>query len=349
MTYCAGWKYRNAVFLIGDTAVTKTATPTTTHTSFGQLHAEVQGEHVEEGLLKLVPLGAGMVAAFAGDVHLATTCLDFLRDNLGREPDATSALRTMTLSLGPFPKDRLVELIVATSGYEGDSNLHHWNSIHGLNESVFDYCQIGSLTSYHAAVTRDLLSRLVAEGLDTERMLAVITAVVQSYGVHDDIVSMNVGGLIFGVQTKMGIVSWHQDVNVVLYDPGLVYRALISAIARDNTVVVCSSITDDTRVLGHTTSLPKADLWTQQWLDSVKKILDSGKCPVWVFINTMERVITLIFRENLESESRYIRFQNQCDGKFELAISGELTGILREPLVHDNGGSVTFRLNVRND
>ena len=99
MTYCAGWKYRDAVFLLADSAVTKSAKPINSHSSFGQLHREVRGEHVEEGLLKLVPLGPGTVAAFAGDVGLATSCLEFLRDALPTATSARDLLRALTLVL----------------------------------------------------------------------------------------------------------------------------------------------------------------------------------------------------------------------------------------------------------
>lgn len=44
MTYCAGWKYSNSVYLFADTAATKNLPATTTHSSFGELHAQVRGE-----------------------------------------------------------------------------------------------------------------------------------------------------------------------------------------------------------------------------------------------------------------------------------------------------------------
>ena len=349
MTYCAGWKYKNAVFLIADTAVTKDTQPSTTHSSIGQLHAEVGGEHVEEALLKLVPLGGGVVAAFAGDVHLATSCLNFLRDMFLSEFDIASLLRTMTTSLSPFPQDRAVELLIAISNPDEHCELLHWTSLHGLNPNRFDYCQIGSLTSYHSALTPALLSQLVAGNIDTGRMLSVVTAIVQSYGVHDDLISMNVGGLIFGVKTSLGIVSWHEDLNVVLYEQSFSYHAIISAIARDNSVVMSSSITDDTRILAHSTSMPKADLWAQEWLRNAKIQLDSGDNPIWVFISTTENIITIIFRKSIETDSRYVRLQNHGSGKFDLALSGELMELLCQPVVDLNDGSLPFRVNVLND
>jgi hypothetical protein len=349
MTYCAGWKYKNAVFLIADSAATKPIRPSTTHSSLGQLHAEVRGEHVEEALLKLVPLGTGVVAAFAGDVSLATTCLDFLRDNLRSTSDVRSLLRTMTVSLGPFSSDRPVGLLVAMTTEDGHSELLHWDTVQGVNPNAFDHCQIGSLTSYHTALTPAFLSQLAAGNLDTDRMLPVVTAIVQSYGVHDDLIPMNVGGLIFGIQTKLGAVCWLQDMNVVLYDPSFAFKEIISAIARDNTIVVSSSITNDTRVFGHSTSIPRKDLWSADWIHRAKTILDSGRLPLWLFIGTAGRIITLVFRSKVDVDSRYVRLQNLGGGRFDLGISGELMALLRQPLVDRNDGSLPFRLNVRNE
>lgn len=311
----------------------------------------MRGEHVEESLLKLVPLGSGTVAAFAGDVELATSCLDFLRDAIPTAANTREPLHSLTLSLGPFPKDRPVELLLAVTDEAGRCELVHWDSVRGLDhsDSDSDYYQIGSLTSYHAALTPALLTLFVQGKLETERMLSVVVAIVQSYGIHDDLVSMNVGGLIFGIQTRLGVVTWQQDTNFVVYSPDFSYRAIITAIARDNTLVLSSSISDDTRVLGHSTSMPGANLWTADWLCKAKSELDSGATPVWVFLSTTGRVITLILRSDVTKDSRYVRLENQGGGKFDLGMSLELMAILQQPMQNRNDGSLPFRLNVRND
>lgn len=349
MTYCAGWKYRDAVFLLADTAATKSTKPNTTHSSFGQLHAEVRGEHVEESLLKLVPLGAGTVAVFAGDVELAKSCLEFLRDAIPAAGSTSALLHSLTLSLGPFPEDRPVDILLAVTDEAGRSELIHWDSLRGIDATESNFYQIGSLTSYHAALTPALLSLFVEHNLDTERMLSVASAVVQSYGIHDDLVSMNVGGLIFGIQTRLGVVTWQHDTNFVLYSPDFSYRAIITAIVRDNILVLSSSITDDTRAFGHSTSMPREDLWTADWLHKAKIELDSGATPLWVFLSTACQVITLIFRSEATKDSRYVKLENQGEGKFNLGLSPELMAILQQPLQNRKDGGFPFRLNVRND
>jgi hypothetical protein len=349
MTYCVGWKYRDAVFLLADTAVTKNVQPSTSHSSFGQLHAEVRGEHVEEGLLKLVPLNSGTVAAFAGDVELATSCLEFIYGQMDAGTSLRDVCNALTISLGPFPEERPVDILIAFTDQEGRCELVHWNSSLGLDPTESDWYQIGSLTSYHADLTPALLSLFVSGSLDTERMLPVASAIVQSYGIHHDLLSMNVGGLVFGAQSRLGSVTWQPDTNYFIYSLDFSFRGIITAIARDNTLVVSSSITDDTRVFGHIISMPRQDLWTQDWVERSKREIDSGLSPLWVFISTAGRVITIIFRSDVNKDSRYVKFQNLGGGKFDIGLSPDLMALLQQPLYDRNDGSLPFRLNVRNE
>lgn len=349
MTYCAGWKYKNSVFLIADTAATKPMKPQTSHSSDGQLHAEVRGEYVEESLLKLVPLANGTVAALAGDVGMATSCLDFLRDNFSATLALGDLLKLMTINLGPFTNDRPVQLLIARTSASADSELILWDTVQGIHPPDSDFYQIGSLTTYHAALTPKLLDRLAAESFDVDQMLPVIVAVVQSYGIYDNLIEMNVGGLVFGVRATGGTVSWLPDTNFVLYDPAFTSKDFVTAIVRDNALIISSSITDDTRVLGHSTSTPHPALWTTEWLQNAKNTLDSGMTPLWIFISTANRVITLIFRSNVNSESKYVRLSNLGEGKFDLAISPDLMQMLTKTLTDKNDGSLPFRLNMLND
>lgn len=56
MTYCFACKYGDTVYLLGDTAATKSSLLTFDKSSFGQLHDKVRSQYVEEFLLKIVPI-----------------------------------------------------------------------------------------------------------------------------------------------------------------------------------------------------------------------------------------------------------------------------------------------------
>lgn len=350
MTYCAGWKYSNSVYLFGDTAVTKTSAPTTTHSSFGELHAQVRGEHVEESLLKIVPIASGTAVAFAGDVQLATEIIEFLSANFEANANSLKTLfSSLTASIGPFDSKRAVELLLATSNPNGESHLLHWDTIHGLDAVESDYYQIGSLTSCHSALTLQVLSRFVQGNLAPDRLLSVITAVVQSYGVHDNLIEMNIGGLIFGLRTHAGNVSWQEDTNFVLYGPRFCNLIYVSAFVRDNVVVVHSSQTNDIRVLSHSVSTQSLQDWIARWEKHVRNHLESDRYRYWVFISTAEKVITVLRRDDFEQQSRYVSLKKIGDGKFDIGMSPELMSLLNQPLTDRHDGSLPFRLNFRND
>lgn len=349
MTYCAGWKYLNSVYLLADTAVTKDSLPTTTHSSFGELHAQVRGEYVEESLLKIVPLSDGVAVAFAGDVQLATSIIEFLRENLeANASDLRLLLSSVTTSLGPFSRDREVGLLLAASDALGESQLLRWDTVSGLDTSESDYYQIGSLTSYHSALTPQVLSLLAKGNLAPDRLLSVLTAVVQSYGIHDNLIEQNVGGLVFGLRTHAGQTVWQEDTNYVLYDPQVKSPIWVSAFVRDNVVVLNSSQTNDIRCLAHSVSTASIQAWFDKWQGHVKSHLETDKYQYWVFICTLGKVITVLRRDNLDRESHYVSLKKIGDGKFDMGISGELMPLLRQPLTDMQDGSLPFRLNFRN-
>ena len=321
MTYCAGWKYADTVFLFGDTALTKPSRPAAPHSSFGELHDEVRGEHVEEALLKLVPIAPGTAVAFAGNVQLAKEIIDFLKCNHDDTVPPDNLFYSVEASLGPFGPDRVVELILARSSSRAGSHLVHWDTVHGLNARASDYYQIGSLTSYHAALTPHVLSILAAGKVPPERLLPILTAVVQSYGVHDNLTNMNVGGVIFGLRAHAGDLSWQDDTNYVLYDPSFANAAYVSAFVRENVLVVNSSLTNAVRVFAHSVSMPSPQVWLSSWETYIKAHLRSDQYRYWVFLSTLGKVITVLRREALDRKSRYVRLDEIADGEFTIGMS----------------------------
>jgi hypothetical protein len=60
-------------------------------------------------------------------------------------------------------------------------------------------------------------------------------------------------------------------------------------------------------------------------------------------------VITVIRREALDRQSRYMRLDATGDGKFTIGMSPELMPILTKSLVDRGDESLPFRLNFLND
>jgi hypothetical protein len=253
--------------------------------------------------------------------------------------------------MGPFDPKQAVSLIIASSSDNGNNELIKWNTAEGIDQTNADFYQIGSLDSYHANTIHSLLEFFTSRNLAVDRVLPAIISVFQSYGVHEDLIQMNVGGLTTGLRTTHGNITWLEDTNYAIYGSNIGSNlSYISAIVRDNAVIVGSSITNDTRVFYHPANA-QANINSQDWRDRVQDQLSSDRFRHWVFINndSQNRVITLIIRNDLATESKYFSLSRISEGKYRLGLSSELEEILHRHLPNRNDDSIPFLLNILND
>ena len=62
MTYCIGWKTSSHAFLVADSAITSPRPLTRQRTSFGEQHANENGQTVQERSLKIINYGVAALA-----------------------------------------------------------------------------------------------------------------------------------------------------------------------------------------------------------------------------------------------------------------------------------------------
>jgi hypothetical protein len=349
MTYCVGWKYENSVYLLADTAVTKSDEPATPRSSFGQMQDKVRGQYVEEALLKLVPISPGIAVAFAGDVQLAGEIIEFLQNKFPFAETFEKLFDFLKTELGPLPPNRPVQLLLATSAKNGHADLLYWDSIRGLNQNNFDFCQIGSLApTSHADNTTRALNILAQGHIAADLFLPAISAIVQSYGVHDNIIDKNAGGIIFGLRSCGGIISWQEDTNYILYSPSSSSQlGYISAFVCDNVLVVHSALTNDTRMLSHSVSTLSFTDWWERWGAHIQSRRISDRCQYWVFISTAQRMITLVRRQDFKHQGKYFRLKYLDNGKY-IKLRIEFLAQLMQ-LLDDGDGSRPFQFNFLAD
>lgn len=296
MTYCAGWIYGDSVLLIGDSAVTGRSNPTIAQSSFGQAHRRVRGEHVEEGLLKLAPIGPSAAAAYAGDVHLATQILEFLiahwsvfETNLGGLQDALDA------TFGPFTEAREVAFLLAWWSDAGP-RLAKWESRIGFIDQNCEQSSIGSLGDHHRGWMDAAVASLRQISAPHRDVLPAVTALAQSFGVHDDLIEQNIGGAMFGLAISSSGVAWQTDTAYVLYSK---QQALppdfVTACIRDSGLVVQSSITKLPMALLNS-AVPDWRSWLRTWNDRIASERREDHFPVVVFIRKEDRLITVLER-----------------------------------------------------
>lgn len=349
MTYCAGWKYKDSVYLWADTVAARPLVSRRQTPSLGELQADADADRVEPSSLKLVPIAPGTAVAYSGDATLAAQLLDFLRDHHDSATRGADLLARLQGACGPFSAERPVALLLASSRADGTAELLRWTSADGLDASAADFFQIGATTPYHTALSADLLAVMAKSELAPDLVLPIIGATVQARGVRDVAIDLNADGLIVGLRSGQGTIAWQDDTLVVLYDKAFAKSNHVSALVRDNALVVHDSITDDTRLFAAGRSSPLGRPTDATWVQQVKEELNARQFRFRVFISASERVIVLIIRNSHEEESDYLRLSPLRNGKFHLALGPQMMGLLVQPPRERAEGDVPFRLSVRED
>lgn len=346
MTHCIGWKHKGHVYLIADTAVTRPDKPLTPISSFGELHDAVRNGHVEEALLKILRVSDSTAIAYAGNVALAIEIGTFLKDHYSSHKSIDDLMKSMETSLGPFNAVQKVDLLIAD--YRANAaDLILWSTSTCLIKRDSNFFEIGSLSTFHSELAKTTLSALSHEHTESEKLLSIISAVVQTYGIHDNMIQQNIGGLIFGVHVGPDGAKWQEDTNYLLYDEGLRKIDYISAFVRDETLIVNSSYTNEIRIYAHSTAITNIHEWQRHWRAYIQQHINSDKYKYWVFISTKEKVITIIGRSNLGEACKYFSLNHLGNGNFDFGFSPELMEELKRPL-EPKENAIPFRINFRN-
>jgi len=181
--------------------------------------------------------------------------------------------------------------------------------------------------------------------LGDEHMLAAVTAVLQSYGIFDHMMRMNVGGVFFGASVDLNGVSWQKDTSYFLYPPDLTMSQFISVCSIDNALAVASSFVSP-RVFMNTINTANVTQWQDKRMHELKEKLNSGKSIFYTFLSTKDRLITVIKKTD-KSVDRYFRIHTEhLDGKeqYNFSFSSEFVELLSCTRSQES-----FTFNWRND
>jgi hypothetical protein len=291
MTYCVGWIVGDTGFLASDSAVTGSRRPRLTHSSFAELHEKVRGEFVSEGALKIIRISDDAAVAFSGHSDLIEKVGRFLTENYSICGGVESVLRSMVVSIGPFPKKLHTCLLAVSSSAEGGAQLYRWDSWYPSTfECGESFYWIGNVHA-HARYTPQVL-RVIEDGMQGTwspeadvpmRLLTCVTSLIQSYGIRNPMMQSNIGGAIAGLLSRGGQALWQRDTGIVVHDHALENNIIVRLMPIGDGLVVKSSANnavqvfmisedDRARVVGDKTAiLEQLRRDPEQWV-----LLDSG-------------------------------------------------------------------------
>lgn len=330
MTYIAGWKSRNSAYLIGDMALT--GGPSVYQTSsVGQKRGRFGDGDVAEGALKVVEIGPGAALAFAGNVALASNIIRFIVDNFDASATATQILAAVEISNGPFDPHEAVEIILALAPVNAPQTLTHWSSVTGIIELDTDFADAGTLDTKVAVHVGKVMAEF-CRCTEEDHLLARITTSMQIYGLHTDLMSQGVGGLIWGLRVTHGETMWQGDTAYVFYvDIGIPGSHFTFAAMRHGILVIFSSFTKQFRYFGHhfLSNMP-FEAWCR---DSWGKVphgfcaeFDSARWRYCAAYGLAEKRVAFIRRQSIDIPSRHFKFAPETGSIWFLP---EITGLLQ--------------------
>lgn len=348
MTYVFAWKYGDSAFIVADSAATKVAFPATKMSSFGEPHAPTEGGFFEECLQKIVPITENIVLAYSGDVSLSSEIISIVKLQCQHGVSLSKAFDSAEMSLGPFSSAKCVALL-AVAMEETGAKIYRWDNQQCNLEDIAEQASIGSMPIYYNELNNYFLCKLKSGELPVDLALPTLIALIQSYSVNDYLINVGVGGQFFGLRVCPKGIAWQEDTNFVLYEPSFKNRTIISALIRDCVLVVNSSATNEIRCFATQMKFDDFIDWQKKWKDKIQVVLNSNDFVFWIFLNTKERVITIIRRSDLSCESKFIKGTFDSNGMNGLLFSSELMNLLNEPLNELHDSSTPLRLNFRND
>jgi len=271
MTYILGWKSGASSFLCGDTAITRDGGPPIApdQSSFGEASFTKGSRHVREGLIKMINLGNAAIG-LCGDVDAAR---DFIREFSqrldGGMPSSEALSRTVS-NRTPMNSLRSYSLIVALRDAQG-SRLFCFNARNDgrLLEIQDGYAvHLGSMSERMKRTTQKWVGCVVHEfRSNPDHALAVVLAVVQSFGIHDYLMNESVGGVFLGAVVDAAGVRWQKDTLYMIYGPDFQERGAVETIARENVLVVHSSINHRCIYFGDNLMGGVSEAWKARWWD----------------------------------------------------------------------------------
>ena len=330
MTYCLGWKTKKAVFLLADTSVTLNKSLGKKYSSFGELQGSQGNESVVESLLKINAVEKKAAIAFAGDVGLANSVIESLQTFLDLGKPYRQALEAAIANNSPLPSSKPISLILAYVDTNSPKLLYFCSESSELID-IEDVVQIGSMGSYYPSFSDQMIRSFIGGTSKPENILAAITGVVQTYGIHAVLSEMYVGGGFFGLYIDQSGLYWQEDTTYVIYhinNDALLIAGFITIGVRENVLFIGSSLLNETKFISSHISATSMNSWMQTWPPRIFNTLKTYSSDFYVFLNTKQQMATIVRTYgNLMNE--YFKIRPLEGNRVEILIHDKFFQLIR--------------------
>lgn len=315
MSYVLGWKTRSNIYIAADSAITGRPATHDVYSSFGERHILNGSDSVAERAQKIV-VDDDLAIGLCGDFSTARDLASFVFDSYQRTQDLEATLHDLTVSTAPFPMKHDSRLVIAwrsapfprlfSFNHDGNGTFHELKDGEGV--------PLGSVSAMHRSLTQDLLRRLfVMESQGTGAYLAAALGALQSFGIHDYLLTDGVGGTFTGLCVSHNSITWQPDILYVIDEPGNNIWSAIATCTRDGSLIVNSTVTNATRVFTTITDDKGGpSTWWETWGEFAQRYLKTRIFDFVVLLGS-QRWVVIVIEMKRASESVVLRFLPEAE------------------------------------
>jgi len=312
MTLALMWFENDTVFAVAESAIARKGTGASGETSLGQ-KGVVDGEVVDEAVLKLFPVGECMVAAGAGDedrIRLHIQALQaWLRSGTSPREALVRAGKIVTTSMSA---DLSWEMILGVGDSKGPG-IYHWKSqqpdLVQSPQRVF----IGAGAAEMAPLIKDSLNN--SSKTDPEEKLVELLSGINTIAAWSPwMLTRGMGGAFYGLSITQAGIRWQPDIGYLLLT-GCPVRVVGTAVVEPNPDVLERLVTvgvrgdhlfvstarpggrpPQIRIIRNSTSKPPDNMLPEWWEKWGSGIEASFKEPDWAVFIRPERSKVVVMR-----------------------------------------------------
>jgi hypothetical protein len=334
VTIAIGLAFKEGVVLAADSAVTHGRVVTQSTSSLGETSELSQG--IEEGALKIAPLGTHAAAAMAGTADDAVEALAWFRPHVQGE-DFVAAWKAAML-----PITKLDFAVLVARWHGGRAELFHCDGATAVRVRLGWPMIVGSASDAERETFEARARTLLVRGNQPHMIQLGVSSLLVWRALNEVGFKDYIGGTPASILVNSEGTSWMPDTSVysveVRPDPQgapqlheMIHR--VSIIGRENVVAVASTYTKQTRLLVNPMTEEKVEGWIARWRDDVLMVANENRVALVGLVAIIQRRIALLEVELCQD--KYIKLEHD-----RVTFGEELKGFFLGPPPRLPGGAL---------